>query len=267
MGGGWFPKLVWPKHNMINQQVKVGVARNDKRAKCWCGTGKVGVATATPAIRHSPPMRRMHTKSRSQYLSYTIYNGWMLRSRQPSRCRTSINIKQHKSSVEWNHKAIQRNRSPYKLSWSETVLQNKTYLGRCAVCIKAAFLLICSNKGYSKIFQRLTGKLIRVACHAWAVLALWLKAWCSGANQVLLVNYGPCFHLCLGVWFDIFSTVFPILDHLSPSWPPRRSFPRCSVQLLTSLSVLWRGSTGGWGVRKRLYHIAFIVFSALAFII
>ena len=56
MGGGWFPKLVWPKHNMINQQVKVGVANNDKMAKCWCGTGKVGVTTATPAIRHSPPM-------------------------------------------------------------------------------------------------------------------------------------------------------------------------------------------------------------------
>ena len=56
MGGGWFPKLVWPKHNMLNQQVKVGVANNDKRAKCWYGTGKVGVATATPAIRHSPPM-------------------------------------------------------------------------------------------------------------------------------------------------------------------------------------------------------------------
>ena len=44
------------KHNMINQQVKVGVTNNDKRAKCWCGMGKVGVATATPAIRHSPPM-------------------------------------------------------------------------------------------------------------------------------------------------------------------------------------------------------------------
>ena len=56
MGGGWFPKLVWPKHNMINQQVKVGVANNDKRAKCWCGTGKVGVAAAIPAIQHSPPM-------------------------------------------------------------------------------------------------------------------------------------------------------------------------------------------------------------------
>ena len=56
MGGKWFPKLVWPKHNMINQQVKVGVGNNDKRAICWCGTGKVGVATATPAIRHSPPM-------------------------------------------------------------------------------------------------------------------------------------------------------------------------------------------------------------------
>ena len=41
---------------MINQQVKVGVANNDKRAKCLCGTGKVGVATATPARRHSPPM-------------------------------------------------------------------------------------------------------------------------------------------------------------------------------------------------------------------
>ena len=56
MGSGWFPKMVWPKHNMINQQVKVGVANNDKMAKCWCGTGKVGVATATPAIRHSQPM-------------------------------------------------------------------------------------------------------------------------------------------------------------------------------------------------------------------
>ena len=56
MGGKWFQKLVWPKHNMINQQVKVGVANNDKRAIRWCGTGKVGVATATPAIRHSPPM-------------------------------------------------------------------------------------------------------------------------------------------------------------------------------------------------------------------
>ena len=56
MGGGWFPKLVWPKHKMVNQQVIVGVANNDKRAKCWCGTDKVGVATATPAIRHSPPM-------------------------------------------------------------------------------------------------------------------------------------------------------------------------------------------------------------------
>ena len=67
MGGGWFPKLVWPKQNMINQQVKVGVANNDKRAKCWCGTGKVGVATATPAIRHSPPMvvyvNFQHTKA------------------------------------------------------------------------------------------------------------------------------------------------------------------------------------------------------------
>ena len=61
VGGGWFPKLVWPKHYMINQQVKIGVANNDKRAKCWCGTGKVGVATATPVIRHSPPMR--HTES------------------------------------------------------------------------------------------------------------------------------------------------------------------------------------------------------------
>ena len=49
MGGGWFPKLVWPKHNMINQQVKVGVANNDKRAgeikmlvwhrQSWCGNG------------------------------------------------------------------------------------------------------------------------------------------------------------------------------------------------------------------------------------
>ena len=35
---------------MINQQVKADVANNDKMAKCWCGTGKVGVATATPAI-------------------------------------------------------------------------------------------------------------------------------------------------------------------------------------------------------------------------
>ena len=59
MGGGCFPKLVWPKHNMVNQQVKVGVVNNDKRAKC--ATGKVGVATVTPAIRHSPPMRAYST--------------------------------------------------------------------------------------------------------------------------------------------------------------------------------------------------------------
>ena len=45
---------------MINQQIKVGVANNDKRAKCWCGTGKVGVATTTPAIRHSPSMYLMY---------------------------------------------------------------------------------------------------------------------------------------------------------------------------------------------------------------
>ena len=56
MGGGWFPKLVWPNHNMVNKQVKVGVANNDKRTKCWCGMGKDGAATTTPAIRHSPPM-------------------------------------------------------------------------------------------------------------------------------------------------------------------------------------------------------------------
>ena len=66
MGGGWFPKLVWPKHNMINQQAKVGVANNNKRAKCWCGTGKVGVATATPAIRHSPPMLTTYAIPRVQ---------------------------------------------------------------------------------------------------------------------------------------------------------------------------------------------------------
>ena len=30
------------------------MASNDERAKCLCGTGKVGVAPATPAIRHSP---------------------------------------------------------------------------------------------------------------------------------------------------------------------------------------------------------------------
>ena len=46
IGGGWFPKLVWPKHNMINQQVKVGVANNDKRAKCWCGNGRHTCHTA-----------------------------------------------------------------------------------------------------------------------------------------------------------------------------------------------------------------------------
>ena len=32
------------------------MASNDKRIKCWCGTGKVGVATATTTIQHSPPM-------------------------------------------------------------------------------------------------------------------------------------------------------------------------------------------------------------------
>ena len=53
-------KLVWPKHNMVNQQVNVGVASNDEGAKCWCDTRKVGVAAATPAIRHDPPMNATH---------------------------------------------------------------------------------------------------------------------------------------------------------------------------------------------------------------
>ena len=38
MGGGWFPKLVWPKHNMVNQQVKVGVVNNDKSQTAKHGT-------------------------------------------------------------------------------------------------------------------------------------------------------------------------------------------------------------------------------------
>ena len=42
-----------PKHIMW---CNIGVASNDNTAKCWCGTDKVGVAMATPAIRHSPPM-------------------------------------------------------------------------------------------------------------------------------------------------------------------------------------------------------------------
>ena len=42
MGGGWFPKLVWPKHNMVNQQVKVGVANNPIMIKGQ----NVGVARA-----------------------------------------------------------------------------------------------------------------------------------------------------------------------------------------------------------------------------
>ena len=47
----------WCGQNIIwYQQVKVDVANNDKRAKCWCGTGKVGVAMVTPAIWHSSPM-------------------------------------------------------------------------------------------------------------------------------------------------------------------------------------------------------------------
>ena len=54
MGGGWFPKLVWPKHNKINQQVKVGVANNDKRGQYWCGNGYTcHTAFSTHVYRYS----------------------------------------------------------------------------------------------------------------------------------------------------------------------------------------------------------------------
>ena len=59
MGGGWFPKLVWPKHKMINQQVKVDVANNDTRAKCWCGMGKVGVATIEIHRDDTPMLKQL----------------------------------------------------------------------------------------------------------------------------------------------------------------------------------------------------------------
>ena len=37
-----------------------GVASTGKCMKCWCGNSKVGVATATPDIRHAPPMHVTH---------------------------------------------------------------------------------------------------------------------------------------------------------------------------------------------------------------
>lgn len=51
-----FLKLVWPKHNMVNQKVEVDVTNNDKNPKCWWGTDQVGVAAVIPAIPYSPPM-------------------------------------------------------------------------------------------------------------------------------------------------------------------------------------------------------------------
>ena len=51
-------------HSKHRMWCDIGVASNDNIAKCWCGTDKVGVATVTPAIRHSPPMSAaQHTSS------------------------------------------------------------------------------------------------------------------------------------------------------------------------------------------------------------
>ena len=55
------PKLVWPMPVICGV---VGVASNDKRTKCWCGTSEVGVAAATPAIRRSPAMDFANKKVR-----------------------------------------------------------------------------------------------------------------------------------------------------------------------------------------------------------
>ena len=56
MGGESFSKMVWPKILKVYIWCAFGVASNGKSVKCWCGNSKVGVATATPAIRRAPPM-------------------------------------------------------------------------------------------------------------------------------------------------------------------------------------------------------------------
>ena len=73
MCGGSLPKLVWPKHNMVKNKVKVGVTNNAKTSNCWCDMGQVGVASATPAILYSlPPM----------YVRiYVVYMGLLIHSR------------------------------------------------------------------------------------------------------------------------------------------------------------------------------------------
>ena len=67
MGGALRPKLVWPEHGLGLPcfWCAVGVASNANLTKSWYGKGKVGVATATPTIRHSPPMLIMMMTFRS----------------------------------------------------------------------------------------------------------------------------------------------------------------------------------------------------------
>ena len=48
--------MVWPKTLKVYIWCAFGVASNGKSVKCWCGNSEVGVAMATLAIRHAPPM-------------------------------------------------------------------------------------------------------------------------------------------------------------------------------------------------------------------
>ena len=56
MCGESFSKMLWPKTLKMYIWCAYGVASNRKSVKCWCGNSKVGVATATPVIRHGPAM-------------------------------------------------------------------------------------------------------------------------------------------------------------------------------------------------------------------
>ena len=56
MADGIIYHMVWPKTLKVYIWCAFGVASNGKSVKCWCGNSKVGVASATPAIRHAPPM-------------------------------------------------------------------------------------------------------------------------------------------------------------------------------------------------------------------
>ena len=70
MGGESFSKLVWPKTLKMYMWCVYGMASNGKSVKCWCGNSKVGMAMATPAIRHAPPMITIHCRVTLQVMTH-----------------------------------------------------------------------------------------------------------------------------------------------------------------------------------------------------